>query len=211
MTTTEIDTEITTETEIKNKEVIATSVDMQQLNEIAIAKSKQSKYQNSPRFEQLKEEYAEIEQNNTEHTSIQQIQENQTQHSIAYLPKNHNKNNNNLKNNARLKNFIVCATIAMTLCASLLIYNAVQITVVKMQIASIETQISTGATNYENALKQLKKLTETQELQEQAVDLNMGEAQETITAELIQTRDAVLQQQNNNWFNKLCNFLSNLF
>ena len=208
MTTTDIETEIATEKETEKQSV--TQVDMQQLNEIAVAQSKQTKYHNTYKFEQLKEEFAEIQQNNTDLTSLEEINDNQTQHTVAYLPKKENKNSNSLKNNARFKIFVVCSAICFALSVGLLVYNSVQIAITKMQIASIETQISTGSANYQNALKQLKQLTQTQEMQEQAIDLNMSESQETIQAELIETRAQEIKTQHTNWFNKLCNFLSNL-
>ncbi len=217
MTTTEIETEVEVAKETKTKSETQTEkpetvtyADVEALNEIAIAKSKQSNAYTSQKFEEVKSEYSTIEQNNTPLNSVNEINKHKTNNEVAYLPKKQNKNNYTLKN-ARIKNFIICASIVLCLSVGLVIYNAVQITLTNMQIASIETQISTGSANYESALKQLKKLTSAEEMQEQAIDLNMGEANQTISADLIETRSEINSQNKTNWFNKLCNFLSTMF
>lgn len=212
MTTTEIETEIEIDkkTETKTQPQKAVQVDIEALNEIAIAKQQQASNFNTKKFEEIRSEYAEIEQNNTPLDSVQQINNHQTDKQIEILPKSETKTDNRLKK-ARLKNFIICASIVLCLSVGLIIYNAVQITLTNMQIANIETQISTGSANYENALKQLQKLTSADEMKEQAIDLNMGESSSTIRAELIETRSEIETSTSTNWFNQLCNFLSNMF
>lgn len=212
MTTTEIETEIeiAKKTETKTQPQKAVQVDIEALNEIAIAKQQQASNFNTKKFEEIRSEYAEIEQNNTPLDSVQQINNHQTDKQIEILPKSETKTDNRLKK-ARLKNFIICASIVLCLSVGLIIYNAVQITLTNMQIANIETQISTGSANYENALKQLQKLTSADEMKEQAIDLNMGESSSTIRAELIETRSEIETSTSTNWFNQLCNFLSNMF
>lgn len=212
MTTTEIETEIeiAKKTETKTQPQKAVQVDIEALNEIAIAKQQQASNFNTKKFEEIRSEYAEIEQNNTSLDSVQQINNHQTDKQIEILPKRETKTDNRLKK-ARLKNFIICASIVLCLSVGLIVYNAVQITLTNMQIANIETQISTGSANYENALKQLQKLTSADEMKEQAIDLNMGESSSTIRAELIETRSEIETSTSTNWFNQLCNFLSNMF
>lgn len=212
MTTTEIETEIeiAKKTETKTQPQKAVQVDIEALNEIVIAKQQQASNFNTKKFEEIRSEYAEIEQNNTPLDSVQQINNHQTDKQIEILPKRETKTDNRLKK-ARLKNFIICASIVLCLSVGLIVYNAVQITLTNMQIANIETQISTGSANYENALKQLQKLTSADEMKEQAIDLNMGESSSTIRAELIETRSEIETSTSTNWFNQLCNFLSNMF
>lgn len=212
MTTTEIETEIeiAKKTETKTQPQKAVQVDIEALNEIAIAKQQQASNFNTKKFEEIRSEYAEIEQNNTPLDSVQQINNHQTDKQIEILPKRETKTDNRLKK-ARLKNFIICASIVLCLSVGLIVYNAVQITLTNMQIANIETQISTGSANYENALKQLQKLTSADEMKEQAIDLNMSESSSTIRAELIETRSDIETSTSTNWFNQLCNFLSNMF
>ena len=196
--------------EVQTQQQQATQVNIEELNEIALAHQKQSHSYNATKFEEERSEYADIQQNNTTLTSVKEINQHETNNKVAYLPQKQNKNSYNLKN-ARVKNFIICASIVLALSVGLIVYNSVQITLTNMQIANIETQISTGVANYESALKQLKKLTSAQEMQDQALDLNMGESTEAIKAELIETRTEINAQTKTNWFNKLCNFLSNIF
>ena len=210
MTTTETETEVEIAKETKKSQQKAKQVDIEAINEVALAQSKQSKAYNTTKFEELKSEYAEIQQNNTPFSSIKEINEIQTDKQCEYIEQRESKNNSKTKN-ARIKNFIVCASIVFALSVGLIIYNAVEITLTNMQIANIETQISTGSANYENALKQLKKLTSAEEMQEQALDLNMSESNQVISADLIETRTEIGSESNSNWFNQLCNFLSNMF
>ena len=213
MITTEVETEIEIdkekETVIDEKPEVQTSVDLQELNEIA--KTKQKLDYNTDEFEKVRKEYAQIEQNNTKHETLEQIEETQTDKKVEYIPKDTNKKRTNAKLSSRVKLFVICASIVILLSASLLIYNGVQIAITKSQIASIEREIATGKISYDSALKQFRKLMETDELTERAIDLNMGENNETIKADLIQTRMDSPQTQHTNWFNDLCNFLSNLF
>ena len=206
---TEVETKVETEVATKEKTEVETDVDITELNEIA--KTKQKLDYNTDEFEKVKREYAEIKQNNTQLETIEEIEENQKELKQSYLPKKKNKNSNNLKISARLKLFLVCASIVLVLSASLLIYNGVQIAITKSQIASVEREIATGKTSYDSAVRQLKKLTETDELTERAIDLNMEENSQTIKADLIETRLDTPQNENTNWFNDICNFLSNLF
>ena len=213
MTTTEIETEIETEVEtekeLKQEKEVDTDVNLTELNEIA--KSKQKLDYNIDEFEKVKRDYAKIQQNNTELETVEEIEKQETQNKVAYSPKKHNKNSNKLKPSSRLKLFMICASIVLVLSASLVIYNGVQIALTKSQIASVEREIATGQASYDSAVRQLKKLTETDKLTDRAIDLNMSDSDEIIKADLIETRLDTPQNNNTNWFNDICNFLSNLF
>ena len=80
MTTTEIETEVEVAKETKTKSETQTEkpetvtyADVEALNEIAIAKSKQSNAYTSKKFEEVKSEYSTIEQNNTPLNSVNEI------------------------------------------------------------------------------------------------------------------------------------------
>ena len=213
MTTTDIETEI--ETEVETKVEVETpkeekvDANLQELNEIA--KSKQKLDFNVDEFKKVKSEYSTIEQNNTQHQTLDEIEENKTDKEVISSIKPILKSKPKQKTSSRLKIFVICASLVLMLSAGLLIYNGVQIAITKSQIALVEREIATGQASYSTALKQLKQLTNSNELTERAIDLNMGENNQTIKADIIETKLDSPQKEHTNWFNDLCNFLSNLF
>ncbi len=204
----EIKTEVVAETETSTKKDVVS-----ELQEIQVAREKYKRDHSAKEFAKKSSEYDYIEEINSpkrELDEIIQVKKQSETEIEAYLEKKSNKNNKELKKSSRFKIAVTCCSIILALMISLVAYNAVQLTMINMQIENAQIQVENGEVNLESAIKNLKKLDNEDSLTNAASTLEMGEPGETINVEIGELRSIQNAPKQTNWFNKLCDFLSNL-
>lgn len=103
-----------------------------------------------------------------------------------------------------------CAFIAILL-GALCIVNVVNITTIQLQNATTQTEISgidKNITNAENSIEEIEEEIKDSDNQDSYAQTNNGN---TYNIELIDKKQIISYESQTNFFDKICNFISNLF
>lgn len=113
----------------------------------------------------------------------------------------------------KAKVWLVCFSVIIVMLSALCITNAVNISNLNSNIEQTQSSITNVNKNIQNTIKDIGKLTDEQEIKNNASDLGLTEVEpeNNIEIQLNQKNEVEDYQRQTNFFDEICNFIRSLF
>ena len=113
----------------------------------------------------------------------------------------------------KAKTWLVCVSVIIVMLSSLCIINAVNINNLNSSINQTQSSITNINKNIQNTIKDIGKLTDEQEIKNNASDLGLTEVEPKNNIEIQLNEKNVVEdyQGQTNFFDEICNFIRSLF